>query len=517
MIPEQVGFRGSFSGYERDRLFVRVSGAPLRFVDASYVLGLDPLHDGRAVAPVDLDGDGDLDLAMVGLQGLRLYENRLPKRHFARIRVDGGPPTHEAIGAIVELEAGGDWSRDHVKLTDGFQTQVARELHFGLDDHERIDVLRIHWPDGLEESWFDLPADRLLVVTRGASTVEARPLEAWPEGALLGEDVAPRLSAKARGLESAALRPLATRGEPVLVNFWAPWCKGCKEELPALARLAGRPDLGAHIVGVSVETRDLASVRASVAEHGLLYDQRVADLGLMQAFFGASEAALLPSTFVFDGGGRLRRIIRGATTERELSALLDSLGDEGAFDADLEVAARRALKHHRYEDAVRYRRRLLELHPGVAGLHHDLGIALRLLGTRASLEEATTALQRALALDPGRVSASYDLGLVSVALGRPREAADAFQAVANAGLDIEGLHLYLGIARADAGQLREASAALDRAVQSRPGSVEAWLIKARVHRERAQPAEARDAYTRALILDPSDVIARRELEALPPP
>ena len=67
LLEERREFRGSFSGYERDRLFYNTNGSSDGFVQSAYVFGLDDDHDGRAAAPVDIDGDGDLDLALVTL------------------------------------------------------------------------------------------------------------------------------------------------------------------------------------------------------------------------------------------------------------------------------------------------------------------------------------------------------------------------------------------------------------------------------------------------------------------
>ncbi len=50
----------SWSGYERNCAFLNTRGTP--FADVSAVSGLDFADDGRAVAVVDWDLDGDLDL-----------------------------------------------------------------------------------------------------------------------------------------------------------------------------------------------------------------------------------------------------------------------------------------------------------------------------------------------------------------------------------------------------------------------------------------------------------------------
>src|SRR5258706_14286032 len=97
---------------ERDCLFFNARGP--KFYASGHAFALDFPDDGRAVAPVDIDGDGDLDLAMLSLQGLRLMENRSPPRSFARLRLEATKGDRQAISARVRLEAGGVTQQDYV-------------------------------------------------------------------------------------------------------------------------------------------------------------------------------------------------------------------------------------------------------------------------------------------------------------------------------------------------------------------------------------------------------------------
>jgi peroxiredoxin len=46
----------------------------------------------------------------------------------------------------------------------------------------------------------------------------------------------------------------ALRGEVVLVNFWATWCKPCEDEMPAMERLYGAlHDEGFQLLAISVD------------------------------------------------------------------------------------------------------------------------------------------------------------------------------------------------------------------------------------------------------------------------
>jgi peroxiredoxin len=57
--------------------------------------------------------------------------------------------------------------------------------------------------------------------------------------------------------DGALVRLDALRGRPVLVNFWATWCKPCEDEMPAMERLyaALRAD-GFELLAVSVDVGD---------------------------------------------------------------------------------------------------------------------------------------------------------------------------------------------------------------------------------------------------------------------
>ena len=80
---------------------------------------------------------------------------------------------------------------------------------------------------------------------------------------------APTLAGKTIDGERVALSDF--RGQVVLVNVWATWCKPCNKELPELARL--HDDLrskGFSVLGVSVDKRQmLQQVHARVRQHQL--------------------------------------------------------------------------------------------------------------------------------------------------------------------------------------------------------------------------------------------------------
>ena len=74
--------------------------------------------------------------------------------------------------------------------------------------------------------------------------------------------------------------------------------------------------------------------------------------------------------------------------------------------------------------------------------------------------------------------------------------------------------LRLGMAAARADQLAVAADALARAVRADPASSPGWIHKARVHGRMGETAQAIASLDRALALDPGNIAARQERDAL---
>ncbi len=153
--PPESGTR-----YRQSNLLLAREGA--RFVDASASAGpgLALVESSRGLAAGDVDGDGDVDLVVSNVDAPPTLLRNDTARKGAWLSVD-------APGALrVTLEHGGRRRvRDAVRGGSYVSVGDAR-FHFGLGPIERVERVRVLWPDGEETTLDDQPVDRVLSVRR---------------------------------------------------------------------------------------------------------------------------------------------------------------------------------------------------------------------------------------------------------------------------------------------------------------------------------------------------------------
>ncbi len=135
-----------------------------------------------------------------------------------------------------------------------------------------------------------------------------------PDGFEVGTDagqVAPDFELEQLGGDVSRLTDF--RGSPVVLNFWATWCRPCREEIPQLvAEYAKHKDDGLLVIGLNLqEGRDLISPFAE--ERGIDYPiliDRDGDVGDAYRLLG------LPTTYFIDANGVIVSIFRGPLEDK---------------------------------------------------------------------------------------------------------------------------------------------------------------------------------------------------------
>lgn len=137
---------------------------------------------------------------------------------------------------------------------------------------------------------------------------------------------APAPAYAAEKADGTAIALADLKGQVVLVNIWATWCKPCRQEIPALETLHRRHrDAGLVIAGVSIDVDD---DRAKIAEYA-------ATLGASYAIWYDPDdrvsttflALGVPASYLVGRDGTLRWRHVGPVT-----------AEDGALNAALEAA-----------------------------------------------------------------------------------------------------------------------------------------------------------------------------------
>lgn len=158
---------------ERNFLYRNAGDGTFDNVTDSAGPGLEIVEGTRSVAAVDIDRDGDLDVAMSNIDAppnLLINEGGNEKP-WLTVELEGRRSNRDAVGARLTLEAGGRRQVREVNPFGSYQSQGAYAVHFGLGDAERIEGLTVRWPSGEEQAFSDLAVRQRIRIVEGEGIV----------------------------------------------------------------------------------------------------------------------------------------------------------------------------------------------------------------------------------------------------------------------------------------------------------------------------------------------------------
>jgi thiol-disulfide isomerase/thioredoxin len=145
-----------------------------------------------------------------------------------------------------------------------------------------------------------------------------------PDGAPHG----PVAALYAQSMNDAAGAPQALaqwKGKAMVVNFWAPWCAPCVQEMPELATLAGElagKNIG--VIGIGIDSpSNIAQFAAKFKISYPLYVAGMSGTDLSRQF--GNSAGGLPYTVLIGADGQVRKTYLGRIKFDELKADLAKL------------------------------------------------------------------------------------------------------------------------------------------------------------------------------------------------
>jgi Flp pilus assembly protein TadD len=501
----QLLVHGSIASRQRN-VFLRNDGHG-GFDEISGTVGLDLDQDGRSFAVLDVDGDGDPDLAVMAdrqAPQLRIFRNDFESGAASlAVRLRGTKSNRDAIGARVTIETDRLRKTRIVQAGSGFLSQHSKELLIGLGASTRIAQMTVAWPSGAEQVFTDVPLNARIRITEGGGIASEalKPRSRGPAASAIAPAAAPRTTWMYEPVPAPdfALADLggvprslgALKGKPAVVLLWSFDVAAARAALEALGRGAAalsRAGVGSIAIAVGTPPVQAPPAIVSGATPVVIATPEVAlsYAILNRHLFMNRQDVRLPTCLLLDPGGNVVKVYRDRVDVDEIVRDATAIDVPPADRLDRAVPfrgtfysampARNYLPYGRElldngleRAAVRAFERAAEANPGASTLYR-LGTLLARSGETARAREA---YERALTLEPDLAEASNDLGALLAQAGDLDGAIRRFRAALASTPDYPDALNNLGYALLLAGNDKEARALYEKALALQPDFPEA--------------------------------------------
>lgn len=158
--------------------YIFKNNGDLTFAKKSDEWGFDRKGISQGAAYADLDGDGDLDLAINTMDEPSIvYENRAIQQqrgNYLRVAFEGLYQNPKGIGAEVEIQYGNQKQFAENYTGRGYMSSSESSVHFGLGDVEQVDRVIVRWPYGKQQTFTNVAVNQVLQVKNAEATETAQ-------------------------------------------------------------------------------------------------------------------------------------------------------------------------------------------------------------------------------------------------------------------------------------------------------------------------------------------------------
>ena len=520
-INELIRADGTWSGYERNVFYANNRDGT--FSDVSSVVGLDFMEDGRSFALADFDQDGRLELFLKNRNApqLRILKNvaeNLPPS--IAFHLQGTKSNRDAIGAAVTIETASGRQTRMLQAGSGFLSQHSKDIFFGLGAEKGPVRASIRWPSGLVQELLNLPVDHKIWIKEGSNSLRMEPFRETATQQVAPPPESPReVEVLPQRVETWLLEPIAapdfslpdlsgqvqtlsaTRGKPVLLNFWSAKAPNAREELKVLQNSYHdwkSKDL--QLIAVNLDDRAIDEVRAFTQQFTFPILRGSEDVAaiyniLYRQLFDRHRDLSLPTSFLIDSKGNIVKVYQGPLAPQHV---------EQDFSRIPRTDAERLAQALPFPSA-RYALEFGRNHLSYGALFFQRGY----------LDPAAASFQQAFRDDPSRAEALYGIGSVYLNQNKNAAARETFERAvklpANYPDTLPDAWNNLGVIATREGRVGDSVQYFQEALRLNPHHLLSLDNLGNAYRSQKRWDEAREALARALEVAPQDPEANYSL------
>lgn len=179
LLWDQVRAGDAYALHQPNQLYHALGKGRFREVpteEAGKVFGLSEVSRGVAVG--DVDNDGDSDALVVNSAGpARLLIDQVGQDvPWLGLRLVGGDPPRDRLGARVELRRKGARTLWRQVRTDGSYASAGDpRVLFGLGESQAVERVVVHWPSGRVEEWSGVAVGKYTTLREGTGKPAVAP------------------------------------------------------------------------------------------------------------------------------------------------------------------------------------------------------------------------------------------------------------------------------------------------------------------------------------------------------
>jgi tetratricopeptide (TPR) repeat protein len=510
-INELIRSDNTWHGYARNVLFANNRNGS--FSEASSVLGMDFIEDSRSFALADLDHDGRLELILKNRNApqLRILHNSMIGiGNSIAFRLRGQTSNRDAIGASITVVSEENCQTKYLQAGSGFLAQHTKEMFFGLGTAKSGIRATIRWPNGLAQTFENLPANHRIEIAEHAASFIAHPFAKTPAGFshaslpaepdplptsveswLIQPLKAPRFFLPAADGTTHDLEP--EQGRPHLICFWSAAEQRCIDQLNSFAR--EWPAIRSSSLILLAINVDRDSVRRAAEklvtrnEFPFLVlfanDETEGVYNLIyRHLFDRRRDLPIPCHFLLDRNGMIVKVYQGELDSRHLLNDLHSIPSSNAERMHKALPFKGSLFHGAFERN--------DFTYGVAMYQHGY------------LDQAEECFRQVIAAKPDNADGYYNLGTLSLKRNHIDQARSYLKKTLELRPSYPEAWNNLGMIAAQQGMLDEARTDFQQAVSLRPSFAIAWMNLGNACRRQKDFVKAEEYLRKALALQPDD-------------